>query len=120
MDQIVEPVAVIPPEQRNPLTFSLSANLYSHRGKLPVKIVDLSGEEAVVSAQTIPDIESVVILARGGVKRFAVVTWVEGQRVGLRFSEPFAGPRQREAFLAVKTRRLPPPSPIAMDTLCAA
>jgi hypothetical protein len=69
------------------------ANLFSIDGKLPVSILDLTADCAIVSLAARPPTGSIAILARNRVRVFCSVGWATGSQIGLMFDDPLEGPR---------------------------
>lgn len=79
-------------------TISLAADLFSARGKLAIRLLSLSDDEATGTCLVSPPCDSFAYLVRNKIKVPAVVAWAEDDRFGLRFEQPLNDDRRRTEF----------------------
>ncbi|MEG3147417.1 hypothetical protein U1839_22410 [Sphingomonas sp. RT2P30] len=66
----------------------IAAKLFTTAGKMMVTVLDISSEAIVATTDTPPPLDSIVVVARAGVRVPAVLDWIDGHRLGLRLDEP--------------------------------
>jgi hypothetical protein len=70
----------------------MAATLHAADGAHPAKIRDLSAVGAQLESMFIPEVGSVITLARGSMKVRGKVTWRAGRRFGLQFASQISVP----------------------------
>lgn len=70
----------------------MAATIHAADGAHPAKIRDLSAVGAQLESPFIPEVGSVITLARGSRKVRGKVTWCAGGRFGLQFASPISVP----------------------------
>jgi len=86
------------------------ANLFSIAGKLPVTILSLDDECAIVALAAPPPTGSIAILVRNRIRVFCTVGWTAGSEIGLMFDEPLEqGPMETFAAGMVVDSAVPMP-----------
>lgn len=68
----------------------LLATLVSTAAQRPVKLRNISTEEALVEGQNLPAIGTDLFLRRGEVQAFASIVWRDGNKAGLQFENPLS------------------------------
>ncbi|WP_198350838.1 hypothetical protein [Flavisphingomonas formosensis] len=73
-----------------------AANLFSSDGKIPVTILALDADCAIVALAAAPPAGSIAILVRNRVRIFCTVGWTAGSEIGLMFDDRLDGPTMEE------------------------
>lgn len=84
---------------------ALPAKLFASAGRMPVLLLEMTGDAAVASTAAPPVAGSIVVLSRNGIREPATVSWVDGGRFGLMLEEPIHH-RRREQLLGTSRRSI--------------
>ena len=91
---------------RNESTVLLSANLFSARGKLSIKLLSLSNEGATGTCSVSPPCGSFAYVGRNKVKVPTIIGWADDDRFGLTFEQPLDDERRRTEFRSGRQRKV--------------